>query len=907
MAKDSNKSKGPTEKVAKSKSAKKKLKKKPSKIKRFFKYFFLTILIIGLLIGVVGVGYVVAVIKTTPELDVNAIYNLNQPSMLFDDQGEFIDDLPSTEIRYIISYDEMPQNLINAYISIEDERFMSHGGIDVKRILGAAVRDVMVILGKQNGIHGASTITQQLIKNTILATEASAESTPLDRINRKIKEIVLAVQLDKELSKEEIIRSYLNTIPLSGHIYGVEAASRYFFAKNAKDLTLLECAYIAGITQAPTTYSAYNTSASNYPNGYIRRTQTVLSKMLELGYITQEDFDTAYAQAEANDFNFSQLDTDYGVNQEWFVYPALDQVKEDLKEKYKYTDEEVNKLLVNGGLKIYTTLNTEMQNAVQDILDERTNLKVDDTSSDPTDSDGVPKLQASATVIDYKTGQVKVLIGGRGNQPPTSLNRAYFDLKSIGSTTKPLTVYGPAIDTKLITAGTPLDDSSVSSEIIKKYNFGSVNPKNADGSMAGYITAREALTYSKNLTSIKTVDMLGLDTALEYGERAGLKYDTKSHTMSALALGQFEQPQGNRDGGNTTILASAYGALGNNGVIYEPSLYTRVEDASGNVLLEKEPKATTLFSPQTAYILYDILKGSSTKAQFSDIPVAGKTGTTDNSDNFWFAGVTPYYSGSVWIGYDIPQKMYGSSGSAATLFGKVMSVVHSGLSYTDIEAPSGLVQAKVCKDSGKSPTDLCYQDQRGNRVKTEYFIEGTEPKSVCDVHVKVTVNSSNNKLATDNTPARLLADKVFIKKPNANPNAADYPFVVPTEEDDTKPEEKINLSQIGLRANMDLYDAIVILNNREIKYSFNGLSVSGSINPGEYTLTSFTSEINSGETVSLTIEITTNTPDESIGSTPPSEEAPDDNDDTEDNSNTEDTTTDEQRSTFGNLLDNLFN
>lgn len=896
MAKDSNKSKGPTEKVAKSKSANKKLKKKPSKIKRFFKYFFLTILIIGLLVGVVGVGYVVAVIKTTPPLDVNAIYNLNQPSMLFDDQGEFIDDLPSTEIRYIIPYEEMPQNLVNAYISIEDERFMSHGGIDVKRILGAAARDVMVILGKQSGIHGASTITQQLIKNTILATEASSESTPLDRINRKIKEIVLAVQLDKELGKEEIIRSYLNTIPLSGHIYGVEAASRYFFAKNAKDLTLLECAYIAGITQAPTTYSAYNTGATNYPNGYIRRTQVVLSKMLELGYISQEDFDTANAQAEANEFNFSKLDTDYGVNQEWFVYPALDQVKNDLKEKYKYTDDEVNKLLVNGGLKIYTTLNTEMQNSVQSILDERTNLQVDDTSSDPTDNDGVPKLQASATVIDYKTGQVKVLIGGRGNQPPTSINRAYFDLKSIGSTTKPLTIYGPAIDTKLITAGTPLDDTSVSSEIIKKYNFGNVNPKNANGSMAGFVTAREALTYSKNLTSIKTVDMLGLDTALEYGERAGLKYDKLSHTMSALALGQFEQPTNNRDGGNTTILASAYGALGNNGVIYEPSLYTRVEDASGNVLLEKEQKATTLFSPQTSFILYDILKGSSSKAQFNDIPVAGKTGTTNDSDNFWFAGVTPYYSGSVWIGYDIPQRMSGSSGSAASLFGKVMNVVHSGLGYADIEAPSGLVQAKVCKDSGKSPTDLCYQDQRGNRVKTEYFIEGTEPTSVCDVHVMVKVNSSNNKLANDNTPARLIANKVFIKKPNANPNADDYPFVVPTQEDDTKPEEKINLSQIGLRSNMDLYDAIVILNNRGIKYSFNGLSVSGSINPGQYTLTSFTSEINSGETVVLTIKVTTNTPDEDIGGTPTPGETPDDSEND-----------DEQRSTLTDMLNNLFN
>ena len=897
MAKDSNKSKDPKEKVVKSKSSKKKLKKKPSKIKRFFKYFFLTILIMGLLIGVIGVGYIFAVIKTTPSLDVNAIYNLNQPSMIFDDKGEFIDDLPSTEIRYVISYDEMPQNLINAYISIEDERFMTHKGIDVKRILGAAARDVMVILGKQSGIHGASTITQQLIKNTILATEASSESTPLDRINRKIKEIYLALQLEQEVSKEEIIRSYLNTIPLSGHIYGVEAASRYFFGKNAKDLTLLECAYIAGITQAPTTYSAYNTGASNYPNGYIKRTQTVLSKMLELGYISQEDFDTAYAQAGENAFAFSKLDTDYRVNQEWFVYPAIDQVKDDLKEKYKYTDEEVEKLLVNGGLKIYTTMNTEMQNSVQSILNDRTNLQVDDTSVDNVNDYGVPLLQASATVIDYKTGQVKVLIGGRGDQPATSLNRAYDDLKSIGSTTKPLTIYGPAIDTKLITAGTPLDDTSVSSEIIKKYNFGNINPSNANGSMAGYVTAREALTYSKNLTSIKTVDMLGLDTAIEYGERAGLKYDKLSHTMSALALGQFEQPTNNRDGGNTTILASAYGSFGNNGVRYEPALYTRVEDATGNILLEKEPKAINLFSPQTAYILYDILKGSSSKAQFNDIPVAGKTGTTNKSDNYWFAGLTPYYSGSVWIGYDYPQKMSGGSGSAASLFGKVMAAVHTGLEYKDIEAPSGLVQAKVCKDSGKSPTDLCYQDQRGNRVKTEYFIEGTEPKSVCDVHVKVAVNSANNKLANDNTPANLLAEKVFIKKPNANPNAADYPFVVPTEEDDTKPEEIINLSQVGLRNNMDLYDAIVILNNREIKYSFNGLSVAGNISPGQYTLTSFTPEIKSGETVVLTIKVTTNTPDEDIGNHP----------DTDASETPETPENNDTRTTIGDLLNNIFN
>lgn len=887
MPKDFNKSKVPKEKSTKSKNKLKASKKKYSKFKQFFKYFFLTILILGLFVSVVGIGYVVAVIKTTPSLDVNAIYNLNQPSKLYDDKADFIDDLPSTEIRYIIPYDEMPQNLINAYVSIEDERFFTHGGIDVKRILGAAARDIMVILGKQNGIHGASTITQQLIKNTILSSEAATEDSPFDRINRKIKEIVLAVKLDKLVSKQEIIRTYLNTIPLSGHIYGVEAASRYFFAKNAKDLTLLECAYIAGITQAPTTYSAYNTSSSNYPNGYINRTKTVLSKMLQLGYISQEEYDSAVNDANANNFNFKKMNTPSTVNNEWFVYPALNQVKKDLIKKYKYTEEEVEKLLVNGGLKIYTTLNVDMQNTVQDILNDRANLKVDVNNGDPKNSDGVPLLQAAATIIDYKTGQVKVLIGGRGKQPSASLNRAYFDLKSIGSTTKPLTVYGPAIDTKLITAGTPLDDTSVSEEILKKYNFGSVVPKNADGSMYGYITAREALTYSKNLTSIKTVDMLGLDTAIDYGKKSGLKYASESHTMSALALGQFEQPTGNRDGGNTTILASAYGAFGNNGVIYEPALYTKVEDARGNLLLEKEPTSTKLFSPQTSYIIYDILKGSSTNAQFSDIPVAGKTGTTNFSDNFWFAGLTPYYSGSVWIGYDNSQTMSGRSSSAASLFAKIMTVAHKGLEYKDIEKPSGLVEAKVCKDSGKSPTDLCYEDQRGDRVKTEYFIDGTQPKSVCDVHVSVSINTSNNKLANKNTPYRLIEDRVFIKKPNANPNADDYPFVVPTTEDTTKNQNYIKLSEIGLMTDMDLYDAIVILNNNGIKYKINGASISGNISPGQYTLVSFTEKIKNSETVKLNVKVTTGNSDEST--------------------NDEYTNTETNGSSISNILNGLFN
>ncbi len=879
------------------KRKKKKPAKKPSKVKRFFKYFFLTILIVGLVIGVTGVGYVVSVVKTTPPLDMDTIFNLNQPSMLFDNKGAFIDNLPTVEERYIVSSSDIPENLMDAYIAIEDERFKTHNGIDMKRILSSIVGNVRYLLTGNGGPQGGSTLTQQLLKNTILFSEASAESTHLDSINRKIKEISLALQLDKQLSKTEVITAYLNTIPLGGHMYGVEAASKYYFDKSVKDLSLKECAYIAGITQAPSYYSAYNIDDEDYPNTYIDRTELVLGKMLELGFITEEEYAATSTEVAANDFAFSTTVTDYKVNQEWFVYPALDQVKNDLMKKYKYTEDEVDKLFSTGGLKIYTTLDTEMQNTVQGILNDRANLDVDNGIED-VDADGVPLLQAAATVMDYRTGHVKVLIGGRGEQLPDSINHAYFDYKSIASTTKPLTVYGPAIDTKTITAGTPIDDTPVSNNILTTYGYGDIIPKNYDGSNNGFITARDAITYSKNLTSIKTVDKIGLETALDYGKKAGLIFNDNSKTMSALATGQYNNDPADRDGGNTTILASAFGSFGNNGVKTEPVLYTKVEDASGKVLLDKQADTVKLFSPQTAYIMYDILKEPLRKfdaygATVNGIPTSGKTGTTDLTDSFWFAGLTPYYSGSVWIGYANPQRMYGYSSSAANLWGDVMNAVHSGLEYKEIEKPSGVVSASVCIDSGKIPTDLCSKDQRGHRVRTELFIDGTQPKTVCDVHVQVEVNKQNNKLATENTPKDLLEKRVFIKKANAYKYADDYKYIVPTEKDDTKPAEKINLYQIGLSKNMDLYDAIVLLNDRKIKYKIEGASVPSSLNPNQFTLVSFTAEIKEGDTVTLKVEVTkTDQPDPGIGDDgstdepdePESPEVPDNNQspDTED-------------------------
>lgn len=841
--------------------SKKTNKKKPSKVKRFFKYFFLTVVMLGLIGLVVGLGYIFAVVKTAPDLDVNSILNLNQPSMLYDDAGEFIDNLPTQEERYVISYDEMPQNLVNAYISIEDERFRNHKGIDVRRIISAALRDVVVIIKGKGGVHGASTITQQLVKNTVLIDEASSEDTALDSINRKIKEIYLSLQLEKKLTKNQIVEAYLNTIPLGGYVYGVEAASLSYFNKPAKDLTLPECAYLAGITQAPSYYSAYNTEEEDYPNTYLDRTKAVLMKMLELHYITQEEYNEAYAFVDSNSFNFNAAEISYSVDYEWFVYPALDQVRSDLKEKYKYTDEEISKLFVNGGLKIYTTMNRTMQDGVQAVLDDRSNLDVKingSYSEEPLTNEGVYMLQSAATVMDYKTGEVKALIGGRGKQPANSLNRAYDDLKSIASNTKPLTVYGPAIDTKNYTAATPIDDSPLTNEELSNFGY-SFQPTNWNGVYDGLITPREAIMYSKNITSLKVVYNLGLSTALEYGKKSGLIYNSESSkSIATLALGEFNNDPSDRDGGNTTILASAYGSFGNKGIRTEAILYTKVIDSTGKVILDKTADTTQLFSEETAYIMYDILKGPVTGfdaggAKFGDIPVAGKSGTTDNSDSFWFSGLTPYYSASVWIGYDMPTKLNGYSSSAASLWGDVMRVVHQGLSYKEIEKPSTVVTATVCRDSGKLATDLCAQDQRGSRVRTEYFIEGTQPTTACDVHVTAKVNSTNNKLATASTSVRNIVTKVFIKKLNPNSATTDYPYVLPTEYDNSSGSQTISLSSLGLSKNMDLYDAIKILNENEISYTISGESISGSITSGQYTVKNFKSTIKAGESVSLTV------------------------------------------------------
>lgn len=797
-----------------------KKKKNQPKYKKILKGTFLGILIAGLLCFVVGLGYIFAIIKSTPTLDVNAVLALNEPSMIYDSQEQYIDNIPTEEERYKVSLDEMSKYLKDAYVSIEDERFYKHPGVDIKRTLSSALRSAMYYFTGNGNIQGGSTLTQQLIRNTLLTQDV--------KIERKIREIYLSLTLENKLTKDQILEAYLNTIPLGGKIYGVEAASKYFFEKSAKDLTLPESAFIAGLTQAPSAYSPYDPENKEDPTIYLDRTKTVLMKMRDLGYITQAEYDEAYAFVDANQFVFSQTVIDYKINYEWFVYPALDQVREDLKEVYKYTDEEVDRLFATGGLKIYTTMDRTIQDSTQAVLNDRNSIQQLDIYANPevTDENGTPALQAAAVIIDYKTGQVKAMVGGRGEQPARSTNRAYYALRSVGSTTKPLTVYGPAIDTKAITAGTVLDDAGLPSSIQSKY--GGYNPANWNKVSDGLITARQSLALSKNVPTVLVEDKLGVETGLAYGEKLGLVYGEKSKFIATVALGEFTgvDEDGSVDGGNPYILASAFGSFGNNGLYTKPILYTKVADATGKIILESKPKQTQVFSPQTAYIMRDLLKGPLTfdgaLAKLPNMPVIGKTGTTSLVTDFLFAGLTPYYSGAVWIGYDNRSAMGGASysSSAASLWGAMMAPIHANLEYKEFDGnPGGITTVAICKDSGKRATDLCAKDPRGSRVYTEMFIAGTEPTGVCDVHVTAKVNKNNNKLATENTPKDLIEERVFIKKENPSSGATDFKYVLPTEKDDTKyvpKDEEFNLSDLGISVGSNVDMAIEILKSKGV-------------------------------------------------------------------------------------------
>ncbi|MBV4418297.1 PBP1A family penicillin-binding protein [Clostridium tyrobutyricum] len=749
------------------KSQKKSRKKTPKKTqKKTLKLSFTILICIFLSIVVICIGVGAAIIKSAPALDVNRVLNLNEPSVLYDNKGNMADTVTSTEQRTVLSFNNIPDNLKHAFISIEDERFYKHKGIDIKRIVGVVLIDIENKLKRQSGLQGASTITQQLVRGIYLSPQVT--------MTRKLQEMYLSIKLEKLLTKDQILEGYMNTIFLGGRAFGVESASQQYFGKSASSLNLIECAFIAGIPQSPSVYYPYSSASKKNPSIYLNRTKSVLKKMYENNYISEQQYVEAINNINKGNLHIKPYTPQSNrLEHEWFSMPAMQQVKNDLKTKYNYTDSQVSQMITYGGLKIYTTMDKNLQKQTESILNNSTVLQ----NNSAKDKNGIIQPQASAVVMDYHTGEVKALVGGRGTQPAMSYNRAASQsyLRPPGSGIKPLTVYSPAIESKKYTAATILEDSPWSDDTARKYgaNGSAYNPTNEGTISYTNMTLRTALMKSSNVIAAKVEDTIGLKTGASYAEKFGLNLDTTDKSsMAALSLGEMYH------GTNTLQMAAAYGVFGNNGIYTSPRLYTKVTDRSGKVILESKVSSRKVLSANAAYVMFDLLKapvsseGTGSAANFSDM-ARGKTGTSSDDKNLWFSGLTPYYSASVWIGNDDNSQISSlNSNSSAAVWASIMTAFHEELPYKELTMPSGVVTEQVSSETGKLPSPLYFLNPSKSKYYTEVFIDGTEPTEEDTISDSL-FNNNNKDSHKTNNQQNTKSKRKHVNTPNSNDNTTD--------------------------------------------------------------------------------------------------------------------------------------
>ncbi len=694
--------------------------KKKGRLKKVFKILFF----VFLALGVVGVGIVLGVlnkvISTTEQIDLAQLKNLKLTSIVLDKDGKQIGQMSSGENRLIIDYEELPKSLIDAVVAIEDERFWTHQGIDIRRT-GAAI--VTYVLNRGNSSFGGSTITQQLIKNVTEDNETSWK--------RKIREWYRAYSLEQELEKPEILEAYLNKIYFGEGANGVEVAAETYFAKSAKDLNLAESACLAAAIQLPEVTNPYNGEEAEAR--LKERQKIVLNKMLELGNITQEEYDEAIAYELV--FKKGEIAVSSAV-QSYAVDAIFEMVAKDLATAKNITYAAAYDMVASNGYVIHATIDSDVQASIDK---QATNSKYF-----YKDKDG-DMMQCAAIVIDNKTGNVVGLLGGVGEKKGLDFNRAIDAKLQPGSTFKPIAAYGPAFELGVSYPGMGIDDVPI--------NINGYKPTNWYGYYYGYVTARYALEQSMNIPAVKTLDAAGLDYAFRFAKNVGITTLTNTNKNLSMALGSANV--------KVIDMAAAYATMANGGIYTEPKLYTKVEDSDGNEILSTvNKKATRVMSATTAYMLTDCLRsvvnnGTGNYAKFSsNIQIAGKTGNTNDDKDQWFAGYTPYYTMVVWNGYDDPETIGTRKGigsypyTATVVFTNVMKTIHKGLKKASFTKPSGIVNATICTVSGLVATDACKADTR-SVVKSEIFASGKIPTEKCTVHKLVEVCSVSGKLPTD--------------------------------------------------------------------------------------------------------------------------------------------------------------
>ena len=754
----------------------------------FIRVLFVSLIALCIAVTCLGVGSFRGVIDTAPDVDDIDIMPLGYATFLYDDAGNQIRKLAAPDSnRLPVTLDQIPVDLQHAVVAIEDERFYEHNGIDVKGILRAGMK----ALTTGDFSEGASTITQQLLKNNVF-TNWTSESTQLERFTRKIQEQYLAVQVEKKTDKDTILENYLNTINLGAGSYGVQAAARQYFDKDVWDLNLSECATLAGITQNPTKFNPIINPDSNR-----KRRKEVLQHMLDQNYITQDQYDEALADdvysriQAAQEKNSSTENTVYT----YFEDELTDQIINDLMNIKGYTKKQATNLLYSGGLKVYTTQDSKIQNILDEEYADPSNYPDTvqyelDYALTVTDPDGnqvnyskemlqlyfqnedpdfdllfdspedgqtyvdkykasilangskvlaervnfAPQPQSSMSVIDQHTGYVKALIGGRGEKTASlTLNRATDTTRQPGSTFKIVSTYAPALNEKGMTLATTFED--------EPYEYPDGSPvNNATRSYNGTTTIRTAIQNSINVVAVKCLEKVTPELGLKYLDNFGFTTlangteadkDANGNVWSdanlATALGGITR------GVTNVELCASYAAIANGGNYIKPIYYTKILDHNGNVLIENTAAERSVIKESTAFLLTsameDVVKqGTGTACQLDNMPVAGKTGTTEAYNDLWFVGYTPYYTCAVWSGYDNNEKLpdYARNFHKA-LWKKVMTRIHEGLPSKEFEKPASVEKLSVCEETGLLPRAGC-------PVITEYFDVGTMPTEYCDQH-----------------------------------------------------------------------------------------------------------------------------------------------------------------------------
>lgn len=775
----------------------------------------LGILAIGVIGASAGIGVFKGIIDTAPSIENIDVTPTGFSTFVYDLEGNQIGKLIAQDSNRIpVAKDMIPENLAHAFVAIEDERFYEHNGIDIKGIIRAAY------VGISNGFHfteGASTITQQLLKNNVF-TNWTKEDGFMDKIKRKIQEQYLAIELTKTMSKDDVLVNYMNTINLGQNTLGVQAASLRYFNKSVNTLTLSECAVIAGTTQNPSKFNPIS-----HPDNNAQRREKVLNNMLEQGYITQAEFDEAMADDVYSRIQIVNAEVEEDTVNTYFVDALTDDIMEDLMATGNYTETQAYTLLYSGGLKIYATQDPHVQEICDEAFSNEENypegtrwqlsyeLTTQDSngnfknystemyrqyfkemdssfnllySSQETAYDAIeqykaavmepgdevygenitltPQPQVSIVVEDQSTGYVVAMVGGRGQKEASrTLNRATDSKRQPGSTFKIVAVYAPALDSAGLTLATVMNDAP--------FNYANGRPVNNwwGSEYRGLNSLRTAIAQSMNIIAVKTLTQitpqLGFDYLKNFGfttlvEReeitVGGKVQVFSDIQQSLALGGITKGVTNEE------LTAAYAAIANGGTYIKPKLYTKVLDHDGNVILDNTaPQSRQVIKETTAWLLTDamvdvVTSGTGASVNFGNMAIAGKTGTTSDYNDVWFSGYTPYYTASVWTGYDNNAKLQKGNGErnlAKKLWRAVMSKVHEDLPSQSFQVPSGIVTATVCSQSGKLPIPgLC-----DGTLKTEYFAEGTVPTESCDVHYQGMVCPYSNLPACDTCPFKV--------------------------------------------------------------------------------------------------------------------------------------------------------